>query len=255
LVSAFLGAFVLWLIYAATGVITPGVIGQLESIPPMHSLLDVDFFGIGSRLLPGGLILLLILLIVLIRAGLLTLWLTVLIDRFERGTQRGDEPPPSLFGRHSFRIYQSLLAIEAGFLIGLFLLANVVALMFGQLGIVFGPILLMYFLVYVPVVSAAEGLGPVASVRPAIRAARLRGWQHAVLVFGYVIGTLSLLLRRYSPDLPATPTVLTWAFALFTTFVHLSVQGTVVHRWLSVREPVLAAEESAEAETAPRGLR
>jgi len=256
IVSAFLGAFALWLIYSSTGVVTPGVMGQLESIPPMHTLLDVDFFGIGSRLLPAGGILVLLGLIVLIRAGLLTLWLSILIPRIEGHTPTDDEPRRPPFGADTFRLLQTLLAIEAGFLVVLFVLANVVALLFGQLSIVFGPLLLMYFLLYVPVVAAAEALGPVAAIRPAMRAARLRGPQHALLVFGYVIGTLSLLLRRYSPDLAATPTLVTWSFALFTTFVHLSVLGTVVHRWLSVREPVLAVDENApESAAATSGLR
>jgi hypothetical protein len=43
-------------------------------------------------------------------------------------------------------------------------------------------------------------------------------------------------ISPFGPLAPATPGVLTWAFGLVMTFLHVGVLGGLVYRWLAVRD-------------------
>jgi hypothetical protein len=46
---------------------------------------------------------------------------------------------------------------------------------------------------------------------------------------------------------PATPEILTWAYGLVMTFVHVAVLGALVFRWGEVRDQVTAGSPPPES--------
>ena len=161
------------------------------------------------------------------------------------------------------RSVQTVLAIEVSFLVLLLGLLFVLGPLLGPLALPIDFIAPVYFLAYVPVVAVREQAGLRESFRLGIRAARVRGPQHSILVFGYVMVTILLFFAARTPAAPATPSPLVWAYALFLNFVHVSVLATFVYRWLSMRDGVLVWTPPKRSRTAsaarsrrrPAGLR
>jgi hypothetical protein len=108
-----------------------------------------------------------------------------------------------------------------------------------QIAFLITAVLGLHFLVFAPVVAAAEGGRTAEALRRSFRAARLRGPRHFLLVlayFSFVFWSANLVGSAVSA--PATPTVATWAFALLASFVHTAVLGALAFRWLTVRDVV-----------------
>jgi hypothetical protein len=102
----------------------------------------------------------------------------------------------------------------------------------------------LYFLVFAPVVAAAEGDGPRESLRRGFRATRLPGTRHLTMVMAYFLVLIySGAIAPFPPLTPATPTVGIWAYGLFFTFVHVSVLAAFAYRWLAVRDQVPSSAE------------
>lgn len=99
----------------------------------------------------------------------------------------------------------------------------------------------LYFLVFSPIVAAAEGQGPAPAVRRGARAARLPGARHLTMVMAYFLVLFYSGAVAPFPVLgPATPSVGAWAYGLFSTFIHVSVLAAFAYRWLAVRDQVPA---------------
>ena len=243
LVLAFVMLLLLWLTYSVSGVVrvaSPGVMAQLEALAPLHSLLDVQFYIVANRVFTSLVSLALVVLLLFLRTTLTTLSIALIVERFA-------EPRPwreelrAAFAR-ALATFRTVLAIEAMFLMLVFLVPTVLGAILGQLGAILALIAGMFFLVYAPVVAVTEGLGLAATVRTAIRAARLPGPWHLLFVFGYLSLAIFLITASSTSAAAATatPSLLVWAYAMFTTFLHLGVLAAFVYRWLAVRTGVFA---------------
>lgn len=243
LASAFLGLLVLWLLSSASGqvyVASPGTLSQLESLPPMHSLVDANFLNIATRVFEPVETVVLGAALILVRAVLMVYWIAVALE-----TQRGEPDWRVAASRArgtALRSVRTMIAVEAMFLAIVFVLPSVLGAALGFLGIIASIVFSMYFLVFTPVVAVMEQAGLRESMRLAFRAARARGPQHTLLVFIYV--TASIMLLLYTPGgiaFEATPSIPTWLYGLGFSALHVAVLATFVDRWLSLREQVMSA--------------
>jgi hypothetical protein len=223
-------------------------LAQIESLPPMHSLLDASLFQADVRVLPVAATLALAAAILLVRAALLTYWVSGSIESLG-GNVRGREAWVAAFHR-GWRTAQTVVAVEALFLAIVLVLPAVLAAILGVLGLIAGLVLGMYFLVYAPIVAVREEVGLRAAVQLGMRAARARGPQHTLLVFTYLIAVLLLILKGPgSGTLDVTPSIAVWLYAIAMSFLHLCVLATFVHRWESLREEVIEAQEARASRT------
>ncbi len=250
LATSFLAALVLWGAFSVYGVFlaaSPAAMVQMESLPPVHSFLDIQFLAAGrsaSAVALGGLAVGLL----VVRAGLLSLWTSLILASL--GEASGMGAPRREVVRRASRSFFPMLGVEAGFflisVVALFLVAGFLGPAFGQLGIIAALLGGMYFFVFAPVVLVAEGLGVRGAARLAIKAARLPGQRHVFLTFGYL--TLAIFLSLSTPGSRlayATPSLTVWIFVLFVSFIHLSVLAAYVYRWLAVRHLLVADETYA----------
>lgn len=143
------------------------------------------------------------------------------------------------------RIGRPVLTVLAIYLLEVGLVVVVLQLFAAFLG-QFAPLVVaasIYFLAFVPVVAVMENTSLRNAFGLGTRAARLPGLRHMSLVLLYYV-VLSIA-AAISPVLaPATPSVLTWAFGLAMTFVHVGVLGALVFRWKEVRDQVTPSSPS-----------
>lgn len=247
LVTSFLAALALWGAFSVYGVFlaaSPAAMVQMESLPPVHSFLDIQFLAAGrsaSAVALGGLAVGLL----LVRAALLALWTSLILASLDEASGTG--APGREVVRRATRSLFPMLGVEAGFFLisvsSLFLVAGFLGPAFGQLGIIAALLGGMYFFIFAPVVLVAEGVGVREAARLAIKAARLPGQRHVFLTFGYL--TLAIFLSLSTPGSRlayATPSLTVWIFVLFVSFIHLSVLAAYVYRWLAVRRLLLPDE-------------
>lgn len=119
-----------------------------------------------------------------------------------------------------------------------------------QLAFLITAVLGLHFLVFAPVIAAAEGGRTADALRRSFRATRLRGPRHFLLVlayFSFVFWAANIVGSAGSA--PATPTISTWAFALLASFVHTAVLGALAFRWLAVRDIVATGRTKGSAGT------
>jgi hypothetical protein len=135
-------------------------------------------------------------------------------------------------------VFVGLYLIEFGLVVAAFQLLLAFLGQLAILAIVAG----LYFLVFAPIVAAAEGDGPRTAIRRAMRAARLPGTRHISLVLMYfLILFYSGAVAPFGVLSPATPSFAVWAYAMVATFIHVSVLAAFASRWLEVRDKVPAA--------------
>jgi hypothetical protein len=246
LISAFLGLLVLWLIASAAAevyVASPGTLGQLESIPPMHSLVDANFLNIATRVFHPAVTVALGAGLILVRSVLISFWVAASLEAL------GGEPDWRTAARRArpraLRSLRTVLAVEALFLAIVFVVPSVLGAALGFLGVMASIVFSMYFLVFTPVVAVAELTGLRDSLRLAFRAARARGPQHTLLVFLYTSAAIMLLVYGFGGIASAaTPSIPTWLYGLGFSAVHVAILATFVDRWLSLRDQVTAAAEA-----------
>lgn len=245
LATAFLGAFGLWALLSAFGaelvrISSPAFLGQLEALPPMHSLLDFQVLFAGSRLFSGTLTFVFGVSLILIRAALAGFLISLTLYGFEEGYGAPGRALRSA-ARRTATALPALLALEAGSLGVILLVPTVLGAIFGQLGGFLALLGAMYFFAYAPIAVIDQRAGLGRSLQLSIRAARARGPRHMVLTFGYV--TLSFVLifsTQGRLDASATPTFLLWTYTLFMSFIQISILAMFVHRWSLLREAALA---------------
>lgn len=239
LAIAFLALLGLWASYTVYGIgLAPSAAAMvlLESLPPVHNFLDLQFLAAGRVVSTASTIAFGVGLI-LIRSILMAMWIALALDTFAGRSGAGALRRAT---RRAFRSLPSMIGIEAMFTLLAIVALFVVGGILGQLGFLAGLVGGTYFLIFSPVVAVTEGLPLVASARLAARAARLPGPRHVLLSFGYV--ALTLFTAVFTPGSrvgEATPSILVWAYAMFVSFLHVGVLAAFTYRWLLVRDPVL----------------
>jgi hypothetical protein len=261
LATTFLGVLAVWGIYASAGLIrvtSPGVMAHLMAIPPVHAAFDANFFGVGTVVFSPATTLTLTAGLLLLRSSLVAFCISLVLEHLE-GDAHGSRALVASAARRALGSLRIVLAVEAAFLVIMLGLPILLGPFIGPLAIAITFVAPAFFLVLAPVIAVRESPGLRQSLRLSVRAARLRGPQHVILVFTYVMATLALFITTQgTAATPVTATVLVWAYALFINFVHSAVLATVVYRWLAVRDVVLqmAAEATAKPERSrPRSLR
>jgi hypothetical protein len=253
-ISAFLAALAMWLLFAAYGAHLaryPGLMAMLEALPPVHSLfLDISAL-VGGSTGSGVLALAFLAGLLAIRAALLGFWISLILDRL-RGPAEGDPDQARGWARSASRALNrsvqtlgAMVGMEAGFF-ALSLATAFVAVAFalGQFVVIAALVGGLYFFVYVPVIIGVEGAGVREAARLSFRAARFPGPRHMVATFSYLV--LALFISVFVPPsrvAAATPDVSVWLFVLFMSFVHVAALATFTYRWLLIRDRVLAAGE------------
>jgi hypothetical protein len=255
--TAFASVLVIWLIYSSSGVIriaSPASMAQIQSLLPLHSLLDLQFMFASLRVFSAPAAISLSAILLLVRAAFLSLILALIVGRLDaRSLPSAWRDELRIAGRRAFSVFQFVFAVEAGMVVAVYALSSILGAFFGVLGLVVALMAEMYLLTLAPIVATTERVGAAAAVRLSTRAARLRGPQHLTLAFAYVFATLYIVLGlRGSPASPVTPSIAVWAYVLFATFVNVSLLAALTYRWLLVRDVVGADEER---ERTPRSRR
>jgi hypothetical protein len=240
LAISFLGVLATWGAFVAVGAEPdPRAMSLFLSAPPVHVFIDAPVAlsqgvsGLFSALTVAGF------------AALRGITFALLVLMVVQGLREG---------RTSVRDALRLLPQRAVILGGLYLIQFGLAVAAFQLLVGFlGQLAVLtiaaglYFLVFGPIVAAADGDGPRQALRRGLRAARLPGARHLSMVMAYFLLLFySGAIAPFSGLAPATPSVAVWAYALVLTFIHVSVLAAFVYRWLEVRDRVPAAP-------APRG--
>lgn len=248
LLSSFLAVLGLWAALTSYATLLaaapPSLMVLFESLPPLHSrLVDLQLMFAG-RTVPALGAFAFVLGLLLFRAAVSALWISLMLGGFEGGTEARGSSLRGAMARIGRSLY-GMFAIELGFLtlvlISVLVAGPFLGAAFGQLAVMAVLIGGMYFFVYAPVIAVAEGVSPRSAVRLAIRTARIPGPRHLVFCVGYI--AISLLVSQLAPSgrlATATPPVSVWAYVLFANVLHLSAQAALVYRWLSVRGHIMA---------------
>jgi hypothetical protein len=230
--TAFLSLLATWGVLVAAGVeVTPQFLSVLLSVPPANLFSDVPVaFNIGESPAPTIAAVAGLGLLRTVSYGLLIILMT----------QALREGRPKL-GAAIRRLPRVVLALFSIYLLEVGLVVVVLQVLAGFLGqlSILGVIALIYFLVFAPIVGAAEGAPMQEALRRGFGASRLAGTRHLALVTAYFLFLFWVsAISPFGPLAPATPGVATWAFALVATFIHVGILGAFVFRWVAVREQV-----------------
>jgi hypothetical protein len=243
LVVTFVAVLVLWLVVTAYGAglaASSGVMVQFMELPPARTYIDLGSLQIGRLNLLGavglgvGLI---------VFRAVLAGFLIAAIDQNLRGplSWRRAFADAVRRTRGSFWV---LIAVEVGYVAGTLFVAALSLLLGGQSGILFYFAWLVggvYYFVYAEITAVLERAPIRWAVAWGLQAARLRGREHAMLVFSYQILSIVLsIIVSGRALLTATPPVVIWVAALFSAFVHVSVLAAFVWRWQVLADPVKA---------------
>jgi hypothetical protein len=244
LVTSFLATLGFWLIYSSYGrTPSPAAMVLLESLPPVHSLLDLELvlsprvvvFPLAVAYLAGLLVL---------RVALQSLWIGLMLEWLagNRGW-RSSLRPAMLRGLRGFA---PMVTVEATFTLlivsSVFVVPGVLGPSLGQIAFISALVGGVYFLILAPVIAVAEAQPLRPTLRLAVRAARIPGRRHVLMSLSYI--ALALFVFRLTPGsevAAATPSITTWAFTMFVSFIHLAFLGAFTFRWLVVRGPVISS--------------
>jgi hypothetical protein len=248
LISIFLAAFVLWLIYSSFGsirIVSPAVLAQMLSIPPMQTLLDLQVLFTGVRIFAPTTSLALGLALLLLRAALLGFWVALIHaklqprDGLDHPGWRADVLAAA---RRSARCLVVVAGIQVVFAVGYYGLFSIAGALLQVLGILIVLVALMYFLGLATIAAVTEEVGFVAAIQLGTRGARSAGRQYLFICAVYVLATLYLLfLLPGSRFAEATPSIRIWEYVLIVSVLHVSVLAMLVYRWLAARGEVVAA--------------
>jgi hypothetical protein len=243
LVTAFLSVVALWFAFTAvsSGVVpSSAALVQMLLLPPGHSFVDVGLLA-GSRATPvAG---------VAFGVGLIlfrAMFASFVIAACDVALRGGASPGQTIrqaWGR-ALRAFWVVLALEGGYV--------VVTLFVGTLPLILGsqaaPLVSsawliggLYFLIYCQIAAVVDLAAPRDTVTWSVRAARLPGREHAILVLSYVV--VSLLLPAFADrisGLQATPSISAWIYALTAAFLNMSLLAAFTWRWNVLAEPVKA---------------
>jgi hypothetical protein len=241
LVTTFLPVLALWLGFSGYGVITtaaPRAMVLLVSLPPLNTLLDLNFL-VGGRTVNQAQRVAFSFGLVIIRAGLMAVWISLILEAFQGGSILGRTRSALVRAARSFL---PMMGIELAFLIGTGVAFQLVAGFLGPLGLVFVLAAGLYFFSYAPIAVVAEGLNALRAAKLSLKAARVPGQQHLMFVVSYL--AFALFIAIITPDSrvsAATPSIAVWVFTLFVSFLHVAVLAAFTYRWLLIRDHAFAA--------------
>lgn len=243
LVTTFASVLALWLAFTAYGaglVASSGAIVQFMELPPARTYIDLGFLQLG-RLSVAGAIAFGISLIVF--RSFVTAFLIASIDLTLREPMTWRERLGASL-RRARGSFWTVLALEVGFVAATLFVGSLTVLAGSQAaGLVYFAWLIggVYFFVYCEIAAVVDRAPVRQAVILGIRAARLPGREHAILVFSYEI--VALILSSFIAGrgiVTATPGVAVWGYALFIAFLHVSVLAAFTWRWEILAEPVKA---------------
>lgn len=234
LAVAFLSLLATWGAFVLLGAEpAPRTLSLLMSPAPVHVFSDAPYaLSTGSTALFSVLA---IAGLAILRAVTFAL-LTLLIVQVLRDGRASLRAAVAALPRTSLS-FAGLYLIEFGLVVAAF---QLLLAFLGQLAVL-AIVGALYFLVFAPIVAAAEGDGPRQALRRGLRAARLPGTRHISLVLAYFLVLFySGAVAPFGALAPATPSFAVWCYALGATFIHISVLAAFAYRWLAVRDQVPA---------------
>lgn len=239
LVMTFVATLGLWLGFSGYGVIrsaTPQAMVLLLSLPPLHTLLDLNFLA-GGRTVSAVEVVTASAGLVMVRAALLAVWVSLIWDSLH-----GDSGPGSVRSslRRAARSFVPLVGLEIGFLMLATASIFLVSSFLGPLGVILALVVGLYFFSYAPVIAVVEGERTIRAAQLSIRAARVPGPQHMLFTTAYLAITLFVsVVTPGSRVAAATPSLTVWAYTLLVGFLHVSVLAALAHRWTLIRDHAL----------------
>lgn len=232
--SGFLFVLALWGgFFAPRGIGSPSLLSVMGSLPPVSLLSD----GLVLLQDPTGALVpfLSVVGIMAVRAVGLA-FLAGLVVTAVRDGRPDVRTVVSRLPRWGWRLF-AILSAQLGLVLGAFILLQ--GFLGPQFAVLFSWIMGLYFLVFAPVVLAAEDVPAAEVLRRTVRAARLPGMRHLTLVLAYFAFVFWISTATIEPTVPpATPSFLTWLIVLGSTFVHVATLGVLAYRWLAVRDQV-----------------
>lgn len=230
----------LWLGFSGYGVIrsaTPQAMVLLVSLPPLHTLLDLNFLA-GGRTVPAVQVVTSSAGLVMVRAALMAVWVSLIWGLLRGGSE--DVDLRSSF-RRAARSFVPLVGLEIAFLMLATASIFLVSSFLGALGVILTLVAGLYFFSFAPVIAVVEGERTLRAAQLSIRAARVPGPQHLLFTTAYLALTLFLsVVVPGSRVAAATPSVAVWAYTLLVGFLHVSVLAAFTYRWLLIRDHALA---------------
>jgi len=246
LATTFLGVLGLWFAFTGYGRVVapaPSAMVLFEALPPIHSLLDLQFLTAGRTVsLAVGLSLGMGLLVA--RAVLLSLWVSLILDSMAwMGGSVAWWPDWRTVLRRALRSLPAMVGLEGAYLALTLLAVSVAGSFLGELGVIAALVGGLYFLAFSAIAAVVEGASARVAARLSFRGARLPGPRHMLLTFSYLAVALFLSLVTPSSRVSqATPSFQVWAYVLFVNFLHVSVLGAFTFRWLIIRDRVIEDE-------------
>lgn len=123
--------------------------------------------------------------------------------------------------------------------LGLLIAGNILASLFGALGVIFGLVGSMaigiYLFGFAPAIAADEGRRLSDTLMRSVRAARLPGSANLWLAVGYVLVMLVAMLAPLpGSSIGVTPPAAAWAISILVNLLSVMLQSTLVYRYLVV---------------------
>ena len=136
------------------------------------------------------------------------------------------------------------VSASVGFIsLGLLIAGNILAGLFGALGLIFGLVgsmaLGIYLFGFAPAIAADEERRLTDTLLRSVRAARMPGSANLWLAVGYVLVLLVTMLAPLPGSLiGVTPSPAAWAIVILVNLMSVMVQSTLAYRYLAVAPDV-----------------
>ena len=236
LVTAFLLEFALWVGLVALGLEgPPGRLVNMLALPPISTYFDalngVTIYGFGGAGFGAATA------FIVVRSLILAVIVGLVVQTLEgegsalEGVKRGLIAFPTV-------LVTGILALS------LMIVGSVILPILGPglgfLGSVLTLVAALFFLVYAPIAAVREGRSVQETLRRSARAAMMPGSRHLLFCMLYIFLTLPILVAL-APNgnlLGVNPSIGMWAYALITTFVHLTFLAAFAYRWIQAEDDV-----------------
>ncbi|HEX9823031.1 MAG TPA: hypothetical protein VGB51_01375 [Actinomycetota bacterium] len=231
--ATFLYLLAVWGFFAAAGAEPPtGLLAILTALPPVPSLFDSLVLLQETSGAVASLVL--VLGVTIVRALALGAIVPLVVQAVGEGAVRPREALRGYLRRVLSLV--GILSLEVALALLVFVLVQ--GFLGSQLAIFIVWLFGLQFLGMAPIVMVAEGAPSADSLRRSARAARVPGMRHFTLIIIYFFLLQIVTAAQGGAPFVATPTIPTWGFALFVSFVHVAVLGALAYRWLAVREQI-----------------
>jgi hypothetical protein len=144
--------------------------------------------------------------------------------------------------RRALRVLRTTAAV--GLLgLGLLVAGNLVAAVFGSIGVILGLVGSMvvgvYLFGFAPAIAADEDRRVADVLIRSVRAARMPGSANLWFAIGYVlIGLVTVVAPLPGSEIGVTPTAMAWASSLLVNLFGVIVQAILVYRYLVIADEV-----------------